>query len=210
METSEEQVRQDWYAVKVFYNKVFRMEDTFSGMGLETYLAVQKLQLKGAAHMAAARMLAQVDEYHRKDCRYIQEGPVIYERVPLVSSLIFVKATPEEIVEVDSRLHEGDKILGFVYKTADFKDYAIIPETQMSSFRLVTESGASGLEFYSADDVARFRLGDHVRVLEGPLQGAEGYIRRVKKSKRLLVCIEGVIAVATTYLPPRMLEKIND
>lgn len=206
---SEEQVQQDWYAVKVFFNKVFQMEDTLADMGLETYLAVRKLQLKGMAHMAAARALAQMDPYHRKDSRYIQEGPVIYERVPLVNSLIFVKATPEEIVEVNQSLHEGDKILGFIYKKADFKEYAVISEKEMTSFRLVTESG-KGLEFYSADDVERFRQGDHVRVTEGPLRGTEGYIRRIKKNKRLLVCIEGVIAVATTYLPPSMLEKIEN
>ena len=35
-------------------------------------------------------------------------------------------------------------------------------------------------------------------------------MRRIKKNKRLLVCIEGVIAVATTYLPPSMLEKIEN
>lgn len=212
METDQSQVKQDWYAVKVFYNKVFRMEDTLSGMGLESYLAIRKLQLKGAAHMAAARALAQVDAYHRKDCRYIQEGPVIYERVPLVNSLIFVKASEEEIKAVDRRLRTdapGDRPLGFVYKTSDFKSFAVIPTAQMTSFRLVTEAGLSGLEFYSADDISRFRLGDHVRVTEGPLKGAEGYIRRIKKNKRLLVCIEGVIAVATSYLPPKMLEKLS-
>ena len=58
---SEEQVQQDWYAVKVFFNKVFQMENTLADMGLETYLAVRKLQLKGMAHMAAARALAQMD-----------------------------------------------------------------------------------------------------------------------------------------------------
>ena len=68
----------------------------------------------------------------------------------------------------------------------------------MTSFRLVTESG-KGLEFYSADDVERFRQGDHVRVTEGPLRGTEGYIRRIKKNKRLLVCIEGVIAGRAVY-----------
>lgn len=201
----------NWYAVKVFFNKVFRMEDILSDMGLETYLPVQKVQLKGPAHMQAARRLAQADEYHRGDARYIQEGPVIYERRPLVTSLIFVKASPEEILQVSGRLKDEQimgRSLGFVYKTADWKEYAAIPDKQMETFRLVVESGQSGLEFYSADEFV-LKEGDKVKVLEGPLAGAEGYIKRIRKNRRLLVCIEGVIAVATSYIPEKYLERIG-
>lgn len=200
-----------WYAVKVFYNKVFRMEDILSDKGLETYLPVQKVQLKGQAHMLAARKLAQVDDYHRGDARYIQEGPVIYERRPLITSLIFLKASPGEIVQVSARLRDEQimgRTLGFVYKTADWKEFASIPDRQMESFRLVVESGQSGLEFFSADEFA-LKSGDKVKVLEGPFAGAEGYIKRIKKNRRLLVCIEGVIAVATSYIPEKYLERIE-
>ena len=201
----------NWYAIKVFYNKVFRMEDILSDKDLETYLPVQKIQLKGREHMLAARRLAQVDDYHRRDARYIQEGPVIYERRPLVTSLIFVKASSEEILQVSIRLRDEqimDRSLGFVYKTADWKEFASIPQKQMESFRLVVESGQSGLEFYSAD-AFELKEGDKVKVLEGPLAGAEGYIKRIKKNRRLLVCIEGVIAVATSYIPEKYLERIG-
>lgn len=200
-----------WYAVKVFYNKVFRMEDILSDRNIETYLPVQKVQLKGQAHLLAARKLARTDEYHRGDARYIQEGPVIYERRPLITSLIFLKASPEEIVQVSARLKDEQimgRALGFVYKTADWKGYASIPDRQMESFRLVVESGQSGLEFYSADEFV-LREGDKVKVLDGPFAGAEGYIKRIRKNRRLLVCIEGVIAVATSYIPEKYLERLS-
>ena len=200
-----------WYAVKVFYNKVFRMEDILSDRNIETYLPVQKVQLKGQAHLLAARKLARTDDYHRGDARYIQEGPVIYERRPLITSLIFLKASPGEIVQVSARLKDEQimgRTLGFVYKTADWKEFASIPDRQMESFRLVVESGQSGLEFFSADEFA-LKSGDKVKVLEGPFAGAEGYIKRIKKNRRLLVCIEGVIAVATSYIPEKYLERIE-
>lgn len=213
MDRADQEIRDHWYAVKVFFNKVFSLEDILFDMGLETYLAVQKVQLKGAAHMSAARKLAMTDPYHRPDSRYIQEGPVIYERKPLVNSLIFVKATAPQIKEVDNRLKEDaswGKALGFVYKKADFKEYAIIPEKQMASFRLVTESGLSGLDFFADEEITRYKTGDRVRVTGGPLRGAEGYIKRIKKNQRLLVCIEGVIAVATSYIPSELLEKVTE
>lgn len=40
-----------------------------------------------------------------------------------------------------------------------------------------------------------------MRVTEGPFKGAEGYIKRIKGNRRLIVSIEGVVAVATTYIP---------
>lgn len=114
---------------------------------------------------------------------------------------------------MDRRLTEdapGDRPLGFIYKKADFKEFATIPEAQMTSFRLVTESGLSGLDFFADDEITRYRKGDRVRVTGGPLKGAEGYIRRIKKDRRLLVSIEGVIAVASSYIPTELLEKVPE
>ena len=80
----------------------------------------------------------------------------------------------------------------------------------MTSFRLVAESGLSGLDFFAEDEITRYKTGDRVRVTGGPLKGAEGYIKRIKKNQRLLVCIEGVIAVATSYIPSELLEKVTE
>jgi transcription antitermination factor NusG len=207
-----EDVAPGWYALKVFYNKVFEMEDKLASMGLACYLAVEKRCLKGAEHLAAARYLASLPEGARADSRYIKEGPVIYLRHPMISSLIFVRATPEQIRQVDALLQEkylNGRGRGFIYKTADKQSFAVIPDPQMASFRLVTESGVSGLRFFANDDITCYKQGDKVRVKEGPLKGAEGYIRRIQKDRRLLVSIEGVVAVATSYIPMHQLEKIE-
>lgn len=200
-----------WYAIKVFFNKVFQMEDILSDMELETYLPVQKDKLKGPEYLKVSKRLSLVDVNHRKDSRYIQEGAIIYERKPLVASLIFLRADDDEILSVDARLKDEmilGRLLGFIYKTADFKKWATIPDKQMESFRLLTENGGDGLTFYTAN-LVKLAQGDKVRVIDGPLKGAEGYIKRIKKDRRLLVCVEGVIAVASSYIPDRMLEKIE-
>ncbi len=131
----------------------------------------------------------------------------------MVTSLVFVQASREQIIRLDAELQEkyrNGKGRGFVYKTADRQDYAVIPDRQMAAFRLVTESGVSGLSFFSGDDITRYRQGDKVRVTEGPLKGAEGYIRRIRKDRRLLVSIDGVVAVATSYIPMSQLEKVEE
>jgi len=201
----------NWYAMKVFYNKVFELEDLLQNMDVTTYLAASKVQLKGEAFLAARKRLTMLFEEHKTDNRFIVEGPFIYQMVPMVTSLLFFRTTPEMVADIDKMLWEASamgKPKGFIYKSADRTSFAVIPDAQMAAFRLVTESGASGLEFFADDDLARFAKGTRVRVVDGPLKGAEGYIKRIRRDRRLLVCIEGIIAVATSYIDPKNLQKI--
>ena len=195
---------QNWYALKVFFNKVFEMETLLQEMGVETYLAVRKVPLKGEDHNRIVRRLATPDD-RRQDNMFIQAGPVIFKRIPLVNSLIFAKTDKTCIQEVRKAISGK----GFVYMTPDWKEPACIPEKQMTMFRLVTTEG-EGLDFFADDDLTRYKAGDRVRVIQGPLTGLEGYIKRIKKDRRLLVSVEGVIAVATSYIPPQYLEKIAE
>ena len=200
-----EAIKRNWYALKVFYGKVFEIEDRLVAMDLETYIPVRKDLLKGEEHMRALRRLATPDD-RRRDNQFVQEGPLIYKRVPIVTSLLFVRAPEDRLKEIEACVKEK----GFVYRTADREAFAVIPDKQMAMFQLVCSSGAEGLEFFADDDLTRYKAGDRVRVLEGPLQGAEGYIKRIRKDRRLLVSIEGFIAVATSFIPPQFLEKIPD
>ena len=194
-----------WYALKVFYNKVFEIEALLDDMGLETYIPVRKVQLKGEEHMRIARRLATPDD-RRRDNQFFQAGPIIFKRVPVVSSLLFVHAPEDRLPDVEKSIYGK----GFLYRMVDNKRPCVIPDKQMGMFQMVCSSGADGLEFFADDDMTRYKSGDKVRVLEGPLKGAEGYIKRIRKDRRLLVAIEGFIAVATTFIPPQFLAKVTD
>ena len=200
-----EESKLNWYALKVFYGKVFDIEAKLADMDLETYIPVRKDLLKGEEHMRALRRLATPDD-RRRDNQFVQAGPLIYKRVPIVTSLLFVRAPKERVKEIEDTVQDK----GFIYRTADRKGEAVIPDKQMAMFQLVCSSGAEGLEFFADDDMSRYKTGDRVRVLEGPLQGAEGYIKRIRKDRRLLVAIEGFIAVATSFIPPQFLEKVPE
>ena len=200
-----EESKLNWYALKVFYGKVFELEALLGDMDLETYIPVRKVLLKDEDHLRALRRLSTPDD-SRRDNQFIKAGPLIFKRVPVVSSLLFVRAPMDRIGEV-GKCVDGK---GFVYKTADRKTEAVILDKQMAMFQLVCSSGAEGLEFFADDDLTRYKSGDKVRVLEGPLKGAEGYVKRIRKDRRLLVAIEGFIAVATSFIPPQFLEKVSD
>ena len=44
--------------------------------------------------------------------------------------------------------------------------------------------------------------------MEGPFKGVEGVVVRVKKSRRVVVELPGMLAVATTYIQPTDLELL--
>lgn len=217
----EEQQLQ-WYALKIFYNKVFEAELLLDGWDIDTYLAVRKVPLKGLEYLAAKRRLARMQADGLTDRQFVQEGVTIYKRIPLVNSLIFAKLTRQQAQEMDIRLRKEAGFNGFIYKEVQWtKDKetlkenrsltpAQIPDRQMNAFRLVTESGDKGLEFFSDDSFTLFKQGTKVRVKEGPLKGTEGYIKRIRKDRRLLVSISGIVAVATSFIPPENLEPVTE
>lgn len=54
------------------------------------------------------------------------------------------------------------------------------------------------------------KQGARVRVIKGPFMGLEGELIRIKGHKRVVVRLEGLFSVATTYIPGNFLEKISD
>jgi transcription antitermination factor NusG len=56
----------------------------------------------------------------------------------------------------------------------------------------------------------KLQSGVKVRVLEGPFKGVEGIVARIKKSRRIVVELPGMLAVATTYVEPQALELIEN
>lgn len=169
-----------WYALKVFYNKVFEMERYLKAVGVETYVPVRVIEktIKGE------------NSYFQK---------------PAVSSLMFFRIEETSMKKVLEAI-EGRAL---VYCRCGSKEPAPIPDREMQVFQLVTSGHQDHLEFFDGN-VSKFCTGQRVRVVDGSFKGAEGYIKRIKGNRRLIVCIEGIVAVATSYIPSCMLEPIND
>ena len=193
METQENSLH--WYALKVFFSKVFDIEKVLQREHFEVYFPVRKEQVKGSG-------LRRVDDSTRYD--RVSEK-VVFRRIPVVNSLLFVRASEEDIKRIRVLVYGH----ALVFYNAERTDPAVIPDKEMAIFRMVAESGADGLRFYSDESIVNYRQGARVRVTAGPLKGAEGYVKRIKRDRRLLVSIEGFIAVTTSYIPPEMLEVIG-
>lgn len=162
MKEEQKQLRQ-WYALKVYYNRVRPIEALCSEQGVE----------------------------------YFTPSGV-------VGSLMFVKCGLEEL----RRLVNSCWWMVWVYKDHGDSLPKAIGEREMEVFRFVVEAGRAGLELLG-EDKPEYHEGDRVRVTGGPFKGAEGHIKRIKRDRRLVVAITGVVAVATTYIHPSLLQVVH-
>lgn len=117
-------------------------------------------------------------------------------------TLVFARMTPilAKQIQCDSSLKASP------YKIVGTTAPAPISDQEMETFIWVTKTGCRSLEAYRVELVK----GDRVRVIDGIFKGAEGYVCRIRGTKRFVVKINGVAAVATTYIPRGFLEKITD
>lgn len=169
----------NWYALKVFYNRVAKIETLLSGRNIESYIPMRSVE-------------------------QVVAGRKVRRRKPAISSLMFMHCTEAEAAEVQKQLM-GEVM---VYRNRGERQPAAIPDDEMQMFIRVTSIDDLGLE-YLGESNEEWTTGDKVRVTGGIFQGAEGYIKRIKGNHRLIVAIEGVIAVATSYIPNCFLEKIE-
>ena len=99
---------------------------------------------------------------------------------------------------------------GFIYLYTDrnTRKPVAVPDREVDIFKIVTSVQDTGLELLD-EDPAKYMVGDLVRVTDGPFMGAEGYIKRIRKDRRLVVIISGIAAIATAYIPPSQLEIVQ-
>ncbi len=132
-----------------------------------------------------------------------EAGWEFFAPVDIISSLLFVRCTEQDIKHF-SDTHHGQ---AWLYQDPENRHAAAIPDHEMEVFRFVVTSGRDGLELLG-DDRPEYHEGDRVRVTDGPFKGAEGHIKRIKRDRRLVVTIPGIVAVATAYIHPSLLQKI--
>ncbi len=80
-----------------------------------------------------------------------------------------------------------------------------VPEKQMQDFMYLLTYPEEQTELVSC----KLKRGDKVRIIKGDFAGIEGELIRMRGHKRVVVRLENVAALATTYIPASFLERIE-
>ncbi|MBO4454894.1 MAG: KOW motif-containing protein [Bacteroidales bacterium] len=135
----------------------------------------------------------------------LDEWGLEYYAQNLIPSYLFIRTDEATIKRF------ANKQFGYIYLYCDRVTHkpSVVPDREIEIFRIVTQAAQSGLEFLDGNP-EKYKVGDLVRVTDGPFKGAEGYVKRIKKDRRLVVIISGVAAVATSFIQPELLEKVEN
>ena len=85
----------------------------------------------------------------------------------------------------------------------------IVPDRQMETLRIICEAESDDV-FVAPVEIHKFSKGRLVRVVKGPFAGAEGRVARVRNNQRVGIYINGLLTIATAYVPTAFLEIIEE
>ena len=172
---------QHWYAFKVFFNKVLDIDRDIRAQEVKTFFPkVRVYKLFEDKQKALLK--------------------------PAISSLIFVYCSEEKVWDLQKAFY--GRMMLYTHKTDGSRKASPVDDEEMRVFMLVTSVEDDRLQYLDVESV-NYKEGQRVRVLDGPYKDCVGYIKRIKGNRRLLVAVEGLALVATSYIPSVFLEKIN-
>ena len=169
-----------WYAIRVTYNRELKVKEDLDARGITNFVPMQ---------------------YRREE----RNGRMVKRLVPSVHNLIFINLTPSEMKDYKM---STDLPIRYIMSRTTRKPITV-PNHEMENFITVAGTYDEKL-IYLNPEPGDFSKGERVRIIGGDFAGAEGIFVRVKGDRRVLINVQGLVAVATTYVHPSMIEKITD
>ena len=126
----------------------------------------------------------------------------------VVPNLVFLSASWNEVIA----LKKSIEYLQFQTRVIQQKRQVMtIPDKEMEQFMLVAHQVEQELVYYRPEELC-VSGGEHVRVVGGSFNGVEGRLLKVagKRQKRVVIEIEGLLALAVTVENPEYIEIIRN
>lgn len=139
-------------------------------------------------------------------CFRVKQGKRVRELVPVVRNLLFVHSSASDIKRVKASV----PYLQYITDTRNHRKI-IVPDSQMQRFIAVAGTYDEQLLYFSPENI-NLTKGTKVRIIGGDFEGQEGIFMKVKgaRDRRVVVAIQGVIAVAMATLHPDLIEPVDD
>lgn len=180
MNIQKNNIRQ-WYALRVTYSQEMKIKEYLDSCALQNFIPMT------------------YTEYYRN-------GEKKLKKVPAIHNLIFIHCSRNELQELKNNSRISDKIRYIMTKPGNTP--MVIPDKQMTDFISVAGSIDEQILFLSPQEIT-LKKGDRVRITGGIWKGVEGTFVRLKKGLRVVVLLDGLMAVATAGIHPSLVEKID-
>ena len=134
-----------------------------------------------------------------------KQHQVVTYRKPLVASLMFIRCT-EPFLKTLKHNHLSEFSYYTRFSSDQQKIPAIIPDDQMQAFIWLTSEDHKISYLGEPKDL---KLGNRVKVTEGPFKGFIGNIKRIKKDRKFVLSIGTIAAFTIEGITHKMLQIIE-
>ena len=207
-ERSSEGVPSSWYALRVSYSRELKVRDKLNELGVKTFVPMMWRRCPVKLGMTKGKQttssLPAPTGQSTESLKRMRKNPS-RRLVPAVGNLCFAYSTRAELEDFIRGYGETSPVHFYWDRTANKP--LTVPEKAMNDFIAVSSTLDEDL-IYITEITSKLREGQTVKVKEGPFKGVEGKVVRIRKSRRILVELPGMLAVATTYIQPEYLEII--
>lgn len=129
---------------------------------------------------------------------------------PAIPSIVFVHASRKEIREFKTYC----PYLQYCYwrmkdSKSNVEEPLVVPNAQMENFIKIASQYDEDIKYYNPDEIS-LNKGTRVRVHGGLFDGLEGTLLKLKdkRSKRIVVRLDGVAAIAASQISPDLIELL--
>lgn len=175
-----------WYALRVTYGREKKAYDYLVGKHVEAYYpTITTIKIVDGKRKSVEESRLPNIFFARGTEEEIKS--FVYDNVNLPYLRFYYR-----------HFHEGARIV---------KEPLIVPDYQIESLKIICASEAENIIFVPSD-VEKFKTGHTVRVTEGAFAGVIGKVARYHGQQRVAIVIEGLLTIASAYVPSAFLEKI--
>lgn len=171
-----------WYALRVSYSRELKVQSQLQARGVRTFVPMMWKKVEVA-------------------------GQVEKKLVPAVNNLCFVYWTKSEIDEYIRGFGEKSPVHYYWDRTKGCP--MTVPYKEMEDFVKISSTMDEDI-IYLTEISEKLREGQFVKVRTGSFAGVEGRIVRIRKSRRIMVELPGMLAVASTLVKPGNIELLAD
>ena len=170
----------NWYPLRITYSRELALINYLDSKQIENFIPMR------------------YEYIVRNECK-------IRKLVPAIHNLVFVRSTRKQLEEIKEA---KGAILPIRYiMDCETQQPITIPDVQMRSF-IAVAGNCDQQVVYLDPTTINLKRGQRVRITGGVFEGVEGEFVRIKDDRRVVVVIQGLMAVATAFIHPSLIEQI--
>lgn len=176
-----------WYALRVTYGREKKAYDYLVGKHIEAYYpTVTTIKIVDGKRKSVEESRLPNIFFARGTEEEIKS--FVYDNVNLPHLRFYYR-----------HFHEGARVV---------KEPLIVPDYQIESLKIICASEAEDIILVPSD-IHKFKKGQTVRIIDGAFKGVVGKVARYHGQQRVAVIIDGLLTIASAYVPSAFIINVE-